>query len=271
VLRAGREIQLSSFGFIDRSEPRHRWWGMEIRFEPALDHVFGITNNKQEVRNLRRFDEAEIEALHETKESEDDFTSAEIDFKLKLNDRISEHISQCMGIIRGRREGTRTSATRNPIVEVVNMEVSADGSQTISAEESSNKEISTKLEERKTLLLVDDETLTEGEAVELAEKTIDYRIDVQTGAWPGDLFLDNRLAANAAVAVINREHPFYDHFWNYLEQETDTKGFEALEVLLMAYCRAEDELAVRIDRKHFEAFRNRWGSWVRQLIGHSGS
>lgn len=32
------------------SEPRDRWWGVEVDFPPALDDLFGVTNNKQSAR-----------------------------------------------------------------------------------------------------------------------------------------------------------------------------------------------------------------------------
>jgi hypothetical protein len=269
ILRAGREIQIGSFGFIERSEPRHRWWGMEIRFPPSLDSVFGITNNKQEVRALRHYDEADIEALADSRSEADELGQAEIQFKLDLNKRIKDHVAECMSIIKGRREGRLRGA--NNIVELVNDEVSVDDSDTLSGHTATAQDVETKIGERAQLLLQNDNTMTEDEAGSLARETIDYRIDIQTGDWPGDIFMDNKVVANAAVAVINRNHPFYDRFWHFLEKANDTRGFESLEVLLMAYCRAEDELASRYDREQFEMLRSRWGALVRQLIHHAGS
>lgn len=45
ICRAGRELELDARTAKD--DTRHRWWGMEIDFPPALDDVFGVTNNKQ--------------------------------------------------------------------------------------------------------------------------------------------------------------------------------------------------------------------------------
>lgn len=52
VLRAGRELELSKTWVPSNSEPRHRWWGVEINFPPALDKIFGVTNNKQSAIKL---------------------------------------------------------------------------------------------------------------------------------------------------------------------------------------------------------------------------
>ncbi|MEV0946538.1 ATP-binding protein [Rhodococcus sp. NPDC049939] len=50
LVRAGRELQLEQS--LVTSDPRERWWGVEVDFPPALDEVFGVTNNKQSARNF---------------------------------------------------------------------------------------------------------------------------------------------------------------------------------------------------------------------------
>ncbi len=270
LLRAGREIQLGSFGFIEQSEPRHRWWGMEIRFLPALDDVFGITNNKQEVRALRRFDEADIEAFQDVRASADAVQQAQIEFQLKLNDHIKQHIEGCMSIIKGRREGIKKSKKKK-IVELVNNDVSRDPTETVSGEVSGSTTEEDKIRNRAELLLNNDSGLSEEAAKSLAKETVSYRIDLQTAEWPGDLFLDNKLVANATVGIINRKHTFYEKLWRLLEEMGDQRGFEALEIVLMAYCRAEDEMGREIDRDQLEILRNKWGSWLHKLLPHAGS
>lgn len=50
VVRAKREIDFRRFDFYNVvNEPQHRWWGCEILFNPELDEVFGVSNNKQYV------------------------------------------------------------------------------------------------------------------------------------------------------------------------------------------------------------------------------
>lgn len=53
ILRAGRELQLSR-AWLPDSDTRHRWWGAEIDFPPALDDIFGVTNNKQSATKLEQ-------------------------------------------------------------------------------------------------------------------------------------------------------------------------------------------------------------------------
>src|SRR5262249_35785890 len=53
VVRAGRELELNH-SFEIPSDPRERWWHVEVAFEPGLDAVFGVTNNKQSATDFKR-------------------------------------------------------------------------------------------------------------------------------------------------------------------------------------------------------------------------
>jgi len=46
-VRADREISSGSYGFYRATEPRHRWWNIEISFEADADDLLGVHNNKQ--------------------------------------------------------------------------------------------------------------------------------------------------------------------------------------------------------------------------------
>ena len=65
VVRAMCELEMNN-SFDSRSDPRDRWWGIEVLFEPQLDDVFGVTNNKQAAtafRNLSLEEDAEAEDM----------------------------------------------------------------------------------------------------------------------------------------------------------------------------------------------------------------
>ncbi|MBF8184923.1 ATP-binding protein [Nonomuraea sp. K274] len=49
VMRADRELVLEK---TLAQEATDRWWGVEIAFDPCLDEIFGVTNNKQDAPNL---------------------------------------------------------------------------------------------------------------------------------------------------------------------------------------------------------------------------
>jgi len=67
---------------------------------------------------------------------------------------------------------------------------------------------------------------------------------------------------------VNRDHKFFDDFWNVLERSDDSRGFEALKLVMLALIRAEDELAAGEPerRKLFSKYRSKWGSIVDDFL-----
>ena len=66
LLRARRELMLDT-GWCIGYDPRERWWGAEVEFPPALDEVFGVTNNKQGATHF-----AELASMDKNELMEDD-------------------------------------------------------------------------------------------------------------------------------------------------------------------------------------------------------
>ena len=46
-VRADREISSDNYGFYKETQPQHRWWGIEVKFNPDADDLLGVHNNKQ--------------------------------------------------------------------------------------------------------------------------------------------------------------------------------------------------------------------------------
>lgn len=61
VVRSGRELALLPEFIKTEGKEKGwaRWYGIQIEFESALDGIFGVTNNKQHVVNLRMMKEGE--------------------------------------------------------------------------------------------------------------------------------------------------------------------------------------------------------------------
>lgn len=49
-IRAGREIASGTFSFYRKTEPQHRWWSIEIKFDADADDLLGVHNNKQGIK-----------------------------------------------------------------------------------------------------------------------------------------------------------------------------------------------------------------------------
>jgi Histidine kinase-, DNA gyrase B-, and HSP90-like ATPase len=268
-VRAGREIDFGAFGFLDVSDSRHRWWGAEVRFDPVLDELFGVTNNKQEIRSIKKLEDEVLQSMAEEAEHGDHKAF----LLVQLNKILSEQISRMMTIIKGRRAGERSKkAKTGSLAGKVNDQIKGiNNTPTESSAHADKLTEEQKIEERVKSLLADNSNLGESEAREEAIETLDYRVDILTDSWPGDLFLDRRPVANASIGIINRDTNFYEKFWVYLEGQEDKKGFEALEVIMMALVRAEDELVLQYDKRIFERYRSKWSEWVEQLIDNAAS
>ena len=46
IVRARRELEVS-LAWVNNYEPEERWWSVEVEFDPILDDIFGVVNNKQ--------------------------------------------------------------------------------------------------------------------------------------------------------------------------------------------------------------------------------
>ncbi len=66
IIRAGRELDLDQ-GWMIQYDPVERWWGVEVEFPPALDDLFGVTNNKQAARNFSESRRLDLETLQKDK------------------------------------------------------------------------------------------------------------------------------------------------------------------------------------------------------------
>ena len=62
LVRAGRELDLDQSLAI-QYDPRERWWGIELEFPPALNELFGVTNNKQKARNFSEVAQMDLNSL----------------------------------------------------------------------------------------------------------------------------------------------------------------------------------------------------------------
>ena len=191
--------------------------------------------------------------------------------KLSLNKILEDQIEQMMSIIRGRGGSDRKKNKKNKVVALVNNDIKGMNNPSASQAQGEKLSPDERLKQRVKTILGDDQTISTAEAQQIAEDTKDYKIDIKTNGWPGDMFLERESAGTTAVAIINRDTKFYNKFWEYLAEQKDSKGFDALEIIFMAYILAEDECVTRYDKNAFKDFRQAWGVYVNRLIDHADS
>ena len=264
VVRAEREIKLDSFGFLLNSEVTERWWGLELRFNRELDGIFGLSNDKQHVKNFTSLKKVR-QAWH--KDKENDLIKIALE---KINNEIEAQLKEARKLVElsaGKRSSTSTK--KISLTEAVNEEVSRDKTPTHSAleAESTNKE--EKIQEIKTFY--EERGLSPEAALEKAELEVEFVINLEKDEWPGSTFLDFKNMGSGAAGILNIKHPFYKIFYKYLEEQGNPKAMQAMRIILMAFIRTEDELKFEFDKDSiiFNKFRDRWGHWVNELISMS--
>ena len=66
---------------------------------------------------------------------------------------------------------------------------------------------------------------------------------------------------------INLEHKFYTKLYKSLQEQLDKTNVEIVDLLLMAYARVEDELAVSsVEMSTFIKIRDKWGDIMTELL-----
>jgi hypothetical protein len=90
LVRANRELKLDHFNFPfpnGQGDPRHRWWSVEVKFEPVSDVILNVNANKTDALNFRYI-------------SSDDYHEMErdgfVDDYIKLRHQLSKEIDKAI-------------------------------------------------------------------------------------------------------------------------------------------------------------------------------
>ena len=273
VVRCAREISFKSFNFFDPFEARNRWWGCEIQYDGdgnkdtlnAMDLVFGLTNNKQEVTKFYYENISEGEDIYGEEEYEERKNN---DLSLQMRTTLSKIFtdvhSEEFANIKKRGTGKRGSKSGNTSVDLVNVVLGPDKSRTRSFIEGQNKSLKQKTSEYKDIIKQSDPDISKEDLDEEAKSGVKRKVDIQFGEWPGEQFFTVKLAGSTAVGLINRLHPYYKNFYDKLMQKGDGNDIKTVDMLLMAFVRMEDEMYSM--RDDIEKIRNRWGRYLQDFL-----
>ncbi|EQC47288.1 ATP-binding protein [Bacteriovorax sp. Seq25_V] len=252
IVRAGREIDFGKFDFFsDVNEPQHRWWGCEVSFEPELDEVFGVANNKQQVELF------ELDG--------DDYIDEEIKpVWFTLNDLINKEISNIFKALKARKKGTRAAVKKTTEEQIV-ANVEKDNN-TTTASSHFKKETSTE-----DLLKLAKENLVDNGIPDPSEEELKEALSVPVKIQYKDLgdnstFIEVNSKMGNTWLTINTGSIFYRDLYSKLENY-DESVKRALNLILMAYARAEDE--AYNNKTLYESFhdvREQWGIKLRKYL-----
>ena len=287
IVRAKRELELDQ-SWVHPSEARERWWGVEVEFPPALDEVFGVTNNKQTARYFSQT--PDLEAL-----LEEDQTISQLREQLVEEEDPRGPLVEIAAIIK---------RNLNPIRRVIHAQQRTMEKPNRKRHDPSSPEVLATLETRRRQAqghsgtsdkdedapaddrskAIEAELIEQGvfpaQAKELAAHTVSDGIkfvfnesDMETSA-----FFSVRPRGGALIVTLNTSHPAFDHLIELLDTP-DPEGlppedlvarlnnaWKGLKLLLEAWARYEDEQPEGPRRSQAQDTRNDWGRVARQFM-----
>lgn len=259
VVRAGREIDFGTFDFYDKTNnPYHRWWGCEICFDPVLDEVFGVANNKQQVE------------LRDDGSDKDLAPSGEKLLSLweELFRIIDPTIKKMVQDNKDLRKHSRTSSNDDigtsqagNIVGAVENQLGGDpNSETEHVTQNTDP---SQLEKGAREKLIDrgieDPTIEQIRSFLAQELTLDY-----SNLGKGGSFLDTDFSLGHVSVTINTAHIFYNEFIEKMPEESRL----AFELFIAALAKAIDLTNIHNNDQNDELLQQwdyRLKSYLRQI------
>ena len=293
VMRAGREIMLDP-GWCIGYDPRERWWGAEVEFPPALDELFGVTNNKQAATHFSELAVTEWEQLAEEGELFVDVVNrltemGDVKGKLlTLSDSIRRNLAQLRQHIKGQGAGKRSTKRErhgeaDPVTEAVNegwrersKERPIDG-EDLSPSKSDLQDIRQDLTENK--------KYSESAAEELVSliQSANLRVLFLEADFPDAYQLFNvEMKGPITEITFNRRHPAFDDIFGTVTVDEDvgelssdeiierlTRAVNATKITFAAWARYEREAGV--DRaRALQRVRFDWGQIAARFLEIEG-
>ena len=277
VVRAKRELEMNST-FDNSYDPRERWWGVEISFEPALDDIFGVTNNKQAATAFKLMnidDDAKNEDLSRG-EFEDELRETN-DPRLPiymLSTEINKQLRTMRDQIKRQGEGKKKKGEHVPppgSAEAIATEATKRRRIEHGYEGESDKDESLPTEVREKAVREELESLDvePEEAKEIAIDVVrsDVKFVFKEGPVPGPVMFDIRSRAGKLFVILNDRHPAKDGLFELLheDEEDSSQALKALKLLLEAWARLEDEAEAK-QRQVLEDVRSDWGRIARDFL-----
>jgi hypothetical protein len=291
VVRADRELELQT-GWCVGYDPRERWWGVEVEFPPALDEVFGVTNNKQSARALAEFAVLDLEqvAAREGYSSEQELMEAwreDRDLRMALV-QVKNSIESNLAVIRKsinaqaeRERGGRGRHKLDSDSAEVRGTLATQNRQREGHQGTSDADESLPMERKREGIAstLEAEGLDKGEAEQRAQGVVDdgrkfefYEVSLVTPE-----FFTVRAKAGAILIGLNTDHPAYQHLVTLMRSSDDTddvqqlkgrlsEAYEGLKLLLEAWARYEDELTDGRRKEQAQEARLDWGRVARDFF-----
>lgn len=287
VVRAGRELELDP-AWATTYEPRERWWGIEVSFEPGLDELFGVSNNKQSARNFAEAAKIDIAAL--MKEHGGSISAARealredenpLEPLLEVVHRVQTNIKTMRSLIQTQAEGRRRR-TRHAELSPEEEATGAVRKRQQEGHRGQSDEDETKSADERKLQLADQlehqghsRESAEGLAAAVIDKGLKYQMDI--ASLEGGAFFSVQPRGGVLLVTLNTDHPAYRLLLGARDPATLPDDPEVLkeklqaaqsglEMMLFAWARYEDEQPAD-QRRTTQNIRFDWGRMAEAFLG----
>ena len=275
-----------SLAWVNNYEPEERWWSVEVEFDPILDEIFGVVNNKQHAHTLVNgagFDwtdasdgETRLEFLERLEEDGDP--------RFYLVEIWEWMDDQIRGMRRERKKIRKGTRPRHPqsqrdiedvATDVVKEQV-ARGDKGVS---DTVPQIGTDEKRRRLEDSLKDHRVDMHTAAERAAEIVDRgrRVLIQPGKLGATTaFFDVESVGDVIQVWLNETHPVYEHLIDVLRADEGEPSTEdllsrlqkadfTLRMLLVAWARYEDKLPTG-NRQEALEMRMDWGREARRFL-----
>lgn len=290
IMRASRELELSQ-AWTNTYDPRERWWGVEVEFPPALDEVFGVSNNKQSARHFTEVAERGIEALISEGESYSEAKDRLRDegdptvYLLEVSEAIARFLGPIRKLIETQTKGSRTAAKRHDdlTAEQHATKVTEErkehgyfGQSDAGEDEPTEERIGAIQEElQQELGLAPEDALSIAKDAVIGDFATKYKFVHASVDSPA--FFTVRPTGGVIMIRLNIDHPAYQYLIEILEDGNEDEdasalrqrldnALDGLKLLLAAWARYEDEQPSTQLRERAQEARSDWGRLARRFL-----
>lgn len=263
VIRARREIDFRRFDFYNViNEPQHRWWGCEIIFDPELDEVFGVANNKQYV---------ELKKVEAT-----DLDPDEVDIP-PIWDQLADTIISTIKAMYAQNEETRSNTrtfedTQSPSTDIINTVENDPAIIDIDEESEEEEETSPEVvaetgkEELKELGY---ENPTDEQGTAFINNSVNFVYADKGERSPA---FDYKAVLKTTVITINTSHKFYTSFLSKIYTNAEVKTtFELFLASLIQSVRKTDTYQSVENDRLMTAWYNRLNNYISEQLNPRNS
>ena len=286
IVREGRELSLDQ-GLVTGYDPRERWWGIELEFPATLDELFGLTNNKQVAarfsyitRNLDSIlnDEGkkQQEVLAELEEEND------MDYPLiQIVMEIKKHHGQIMQLIDLAKDKKESDKRHDrPDKSSQGAKDRKDGGHIGKTDEDDNISDSDQQEATKQGFI--EMGYPDDVADEMSKKpnNSDKKYEFVNTPLSGTQFFDVARYRKKLFIKINKNHAAFKNLMDLSRDLPETmeldeakerliRTYDGLVLLLSAWARLEDELAVDEELQQVQDIRINWGKILQEYLKYN--